>query len=71
MRPGPKNTKEEMARYREMIQERKPWQLSTGPRTAAGRRAVSGNAVTHGLETAAFRAAMRYVDRMARILLDC
>ena len=49
--------------YRMMILERKPWRLSTGPRTG---RAVSGNAVTHGLETAAFRAALRYIARIER-----
>jgi len=68
MRPGPKKTEAETARYRAMILDRKPWERSTGPRTVGGQRVVGGNAVTHGLDTAAFRAAMRYVDRVERML---
>jgi hypothetical protein len=68
MHPSPKQSKAEAARYRAMILARKPWQSSTGPRTVAGMRTSSGNAVKHGTESAAFKAALRYIARIDRML---
>lgn len=58
------------AARRTVILARQPWAASTGPQTVSGMRVSSWNAVTHGLETASFRYAMAYVDRITRVLAD-
>lgn len=54
-------TPEERARQSELIRAHKPWEKSTGPRTAAGKATASRNGTTHGLTSQAakdFRAAL-------------
>lgn len=41
-------TQEERLRQSELIQRWKPWEQSSGPKTAEGKERVSFNAQTHG-----------------------
>ncbi len=50
--------------------ENKPWEASTGPRTDAGKAAVSQNAITSGLHTAEIRNLRNALSRQAKILRD-
>jgi hypothetical protein len=52
-------TQERRQRQREAIRNWRPWQLSTGPRTAAGKRRSSGNADKGGRREA-LRAELRH-----------
>ena len=49
-----------VALVRAAIVSRKPWQESTGPRTAVGKRAAGQNRVSHGANSRSFMAAMAY-----------
>jgi hypothetical protein len=44
---------------------RQPWLQSTGPRTAAGKRRASANAVRHGTDSLSFRLAVQYLEVVA------
>ncbi len=41
-------TEERKAKMRLQIQRWKPWEKSTGPKTAAGKAASKGNSLKHG-----------------------
>ena len=45
-------TQQERERQAALIQGWKPWEQSTGPRTKAGKRAASANAMKHGMRSA-------------------
>ena len=45
-------TPERKQRQREAIERWKPWESSTGPRSAAGKAQSSQNAMKHGLRSA-------------------
>lgn len=45
-------TKEQRESQRQKIQQWKPWQSSTGPKSAEGKAASSKNALVHGLRSA-------------------
>jgi hypothetical protein len=49
------------ARYRRMMLRRRPWVLSTGPRSVEGKRRVRLNARKHGLRSRVLLALARYV----------
>jgi hypothetical protein len=48
-------TEERRQRQRELIMALKPWEKSTGPKTAKGKAASSRNSKKHGLRSAAAR----------------
>lgn len=54
--------------WRQAIHARKPWERSTGPRTPDGKRQGMKNATLHGLESQAFRWAMRYIAAVGTAL---
>ena len=61
--PGLSNPEYEarrVAAVRAALAAGQPWSLSTGPRSELGKRTVSGNALKHGLDTLAFKFAVRY-----------
>ena len=45
---------ERRARQAELIRALKPWEKSTGPRTAAGKARVAANALKHGFRSRSF-----------------
>ncbi|WP_079668503.1 hypothetical protein [Thiomonas arsenitoxydans] len=45
----PRWTDEARAKQAEAIRRWKPWERSTGPRTAAGKARASANSLTHGI----------------------
>lgn len=45
----------------------RPWRFSTGPRTAAGKAAISQNAYKHGLRSARYIAAYRALVARLRL----
>jgi hypothetical protein len=58
-------TPERRAAHRKMLQEKKPWLKSTGPKTTSGKKRVAQNAAKHDLHSAAFLAQVKIL----RILL--
>ena len=54
-------TEERKQRQRAIIQKTKPWEKSTGPKTAEGKARASLNTFKHGLRS-------RQVDHIRRIL---
>ena len=48
-------TPERRKRQSERIRQQKPWEHSTGPRSAAGKEAVKDNALKHGWRSAPVR----------------
>ena len=58
-------TPERRAAHRKMLQDKKPWLKSTGPKTLVGKKRVSMNAQKHGLHSAEFLAQLKIL----RILL--
>mgnify|MGYP006914154753 CR=1 FL=1 len=65
-------TPEERARQAEIARARKPWEKSTGPKTAAGKTACARNALKHGLhsaEIAQLRHALRLQKGFVRDIL--
>ena len=53
-------------RQREAIQRWKPWEQSTGPRTARGKAAAAANSRKHGLFDARSRDLMRCLHELLR-----
>lgn len=47
-------TQDRKAKQRKAIYAWRPWEKSTGPKTAAGRKAVARNAWKHGQRSRAF-----------------
>ena len=57
-----------VAAVRAALAAGRPWLSSTGPRSSAGKRAVSQNALRHGLDTLAVKWAVRYCTGVERAL---
>ncbi|MGB4058279.1 MAG: hypothetical protein WBK77_09375 [Alphaproteobacteria bacterium] len=64
-------TQEERARQADLIRQNKPWEKSTGPRTAEGKAQSSKNSLKHGFYNSfwnQFRATLRdhqhYLERI-------
>lgn len=55
-------------RMRELVAVTRPWTRSTGPRTAAGKRRMAGNATKHGAGGLAMRAALAYPNAVIKAL---
>lgn len=49
-----------VAAVRQAVALRRPWLVSTGPRTISGKRSAAQNSRRHGAGSMAFRAAMAY-----------
>lgn len=62
-RPWPPAKRARMAQY---AHKNRPWRFSTGPRTTAGKAAISQNAFKHGLRSARYRAAYRALVAVLR-----
>ena len=63
---------ERRAKQAAMIRARKPWLKSTGPKTAAGKRACRYNGLKHGRTIAAYRetrAMLHQLRTMRRVLV--
>ena len=56
---------------RKVVMQRKPWETSTGPRTARGKWRTSTNATKHGADSLAFALAVRYIVAMGEALSRC
>lgn len=57
---------ERIAKQRELMQRTRPWEKSTGPKSADGKARSSRNGVTHGLttrENLALKKAVRDVEQ--------
>ena len=61
-------TPEHRARQAQAIRTWQPWAKSTGPKSAAGKAVVAGNAVKHGGRSGVTIVQMREVRRM---LAEC
>lgn len=59
-----------MAAVRAALALGKPWLRSTGPKSVAGQRAVSANAIKHSLDTLATASALRYCAGVERALAE-
>lgn len=55
-------------RMRELVAVTRPWTRSTGPRTAAGKRQMAGNATKHGAGGLAMRASLAYCRAVTKAL---
>ena len=64
--PGRKWTKEQRAELSLAIQERKPWDRSTGPRTTEGKTRSSKNALKHGVRSQVVKEFRRVVRENRR-----
>lgn len=65
-------TPERRARQAELIRQWRPWELSTGPRSAEGKAASSRNAWTGGMRPLLRELAeeLREQDKIRREILD-
>lgn len=64
-------TPEERAAQAALIRQQKPWEHTTGPKTAEGKKASSRNALKHGLTSAeshVFTGALRETRDLLRLL---
>ncbi len=61
-------TPEQRAAAAERIRASKPWEKSTGPRTTAGKKRSSRNAVKHGNRTAIMRDAHKALTLQSEFL---
>jgi hypothetical protein len=61
MKPKSNWTPARRARYRRMMMRRQPWLVSTGPRTAQGKRRSRLNARRHGLRSRVLLGLISYV----------
>ena len=59
-------TLERRKKQSELIQNWKPWENSTGPRTAQGRATSSMNALKHGMRSAEMRSLESAMATLAR-----
>ena len=59
-------TPERQKKQSELIQRWKPWENSTGPRTAQGRATSSKNAMKHGMRSAEIRSLESAMATLAR-----
>lgn len=60
-------TQERKAKQRKAIYAWRPWEKSTGPKTAGGKAAVSGNAFKHGGRS---RSLLREIRDLRKLLTD-
>ena len=60
-------TPEGLRSLQESIRQHRPWQCSTGPKTAAGKALAKMNALKHGDRSAGRRAARREIAAMLRL----
>lgn len=70
--PTLKNPEQEARRIavvRAAFARQGPWQRSTGPRTAAGKRKMAGNATNHGAGGLALKLALAYCTAVERALI--
>lgn len=59
-------TQEQRERQSALIRSCKPWNRSTGPRTEAGKATASGNALKHGMRSAAWAAERKSINQVMR-----
>lgn len=62
---------ERIEQQREVMRRNRPWEKSTGPKSAAGKARSSRNGVTHGLttrENLALKKAMRQTEKSLEAL---
>ena len=59
-------TPERRTKQSQLIQNWKPWENSTGPRTAQGRKISSMNALKHGMRSAENREVEKLIAQLAR-----
>ena len=57
---------ERRQRQREAIQQWRPWEQSTGPRTPEGKANASRNSLVHGMRDARNRELMRRIHELLR-----
>ena len=57
---------ERRARQAELIRAIKPWKMSTGPRTAAGKARTAANALKHGFRSRSFIERIREERQLVR-----
>ena len=63
-------TPEQRALQAQKIQQWKPWQLSTGPKSEQGKAASSRNALLHGLRSAEQQDLCQAIARAMDLLKD-
>ena len=63
-------TPERKQRQAELIRSWRPWEQSTGPKTEAGKSAVSRNAEKHGRRSAAARQTMRELRELMNLFSE-
>jgi hypothetical protein len=59
-------TAERRARQRAMIQQWRPWEKSTGPRTDKGKAKAAGNSLKHGGRSLEWRETLRRMRDLLR-----
>lgn len=63
-------TKEKRARVAKRTKSQKPWERSTGPKTAEGKAKVSQNAYQHGFFSADFKGVMALLEVQATFVIS-
>jgi hypothetical protein len=63
-------TEKQRHRQAEIIQTTRIWEHSTGPRTEAGKKTSSQNALKHGLRGGILRKASTLISRNNRLLKE-
>ena len=68
-------TSKERAHQAELIQKWRPWEHSTGPRTAVGKAKVARNAIKHGLRSTAWiekeKTLTQLLKELKSLLAEC
>lgn len=63
-------TEEQRKAQAEILRERRPWEKSTGPKSAECKAKVAQNSVKHGLRGGFFRATANFLAEQNRILKE-